>query len=273
MNYHEAILRAGDGVLAEPHATELPCLADRTPRDKPKSVQTDHTAPQHAGSPTGELPAYLREVYAWAYLTPALAKVLDRQPVVEAILWGNARRLAARVLSEMQPGWRVLQPAAVYGTFSRQLAAALGPNGSLTVTDIAPLQVKRTHAKLADLPQARVELCDAGEPGRGPYDAVTCFFLLHEVPEDMKTRIVQALLGGVGPGGKAVFVDYHRPHPAHPLRPVMQLVFAWLEPFARALWTRSIADYAGSLATQFDWRKQTLFGSLYQIVVATRRGT
>jgi len=60
---------------------------------------------------------------------------------------------------------------------------------------------------------------------------VTCFFLLDEVPEDMKTRIVQALLGVVRPGGKVVFVDYHRPHPAHPLRLVMQFVFAWLEPF------------------------------------------
>jgi hypothetical protein len=107
---------------------------------------------------------------------------------------------------------------------------------------------------------------------RVSYDAVTCFFLLHEVPEDMKPRIVQALLGSVGLGGKAVFVDYHRPHPAHPLRPVMQLVFACLEPFAHTLWTRCIPDYAGSHTTQFDWHKETLFGGLYQIVVATRRG-
>jgi hypothetical protein len=71
--------------------------------------------------------------------------------------------------------------------------------------------------------------------------------MLHEVPDDMKTRIVQALLGVVKPGGKVVFVDYHRPHPAHPLRPVMQLIFAWFEPFAHTLWTRSIADYRETL--------------------------
>ena len=229
-------------------------------------------APQDIVLRNHQIPAYLREVYAWAYLSPAFARVLDRQPVVEAILWGNASRLIARVLSEIQWGWRVLQPAAVYGTFSRQLAATVGPNGSLTVSDITPLQVELTNNKLADLPQARADLCDAAEPGRGPYDAVTCFFLLHEVPEDMKTRIVQALLGVIRPGGKVVFVDYHRPHPAHPLRPLMELVFACLEPFAHTLWTRSIADYAGSLATRFDWRKETLFGGLYQIVVATPCG-
>lgn len=221
-------------------------------------------------SPTHDVPAYLRDTYTWAYLTPGLARLFDREPVVEAILWGNARRLIGRVIAEMEPGWRVLQPAAVYGTFSCQLAMALGSNGRLTVGDIAPLQVELTRRKLAEFPHVRVDLSDAAEPGGGPYDAATCFFLLHEVPEDMKIRIVTALLGSVAPGGKVVFVDYHRPHPLHPLRPVMNFVFARLEPFARALWRHSIADYAGACATEFSWRKETLFGGLYQIVVATR---
>jgi len=268
MYLHEGILNTDD---SEPRATQLQRFADRESPKKPKSITIGSAEGRQAGAPNRQVPAYLREVYSWAYLTPSFAKVLDRQSVVEAILWGNARRLVARVLAEIEPGWRVLQPAAVYGTLSRELAAALGPNGSLTVSDIAPLQVELTRSKLADLPQACAHLCDAAEPARGPYDAVTCFFLLHEVPEDMKTRIVQALLGVVRPGGKVVFVDYHRPHPAHPLRLVMQFIFAWLEPFAHTLWTRSIADYARSLRTQFHWRKETLFGGLYQVVVATRR--
>lgn len=221
---------------------------------------------------TGDLPDYLREVYTWAYLTPATARLLDSQRVVEAILWGNADRLTARVVAQMQPGWRVLQPAAVYGVYSRRLAQALGSRGRLTVGDIAPLQVELTRRKLADLPWAEVELCDATQTGRGPYDAVTCFFLLHEVPEPTKEGIVAALLDAVRPGGRVVFVDYHRPHAWHPLRPVMNLVFARLEPYARALWSRSIEDYAGRFARSFAWRKETLFGGLYQVVVATRRG-
>lgn len=235
------------------------------------SLLAEPEAPRAELAGDGELPAYLREVYAWAYLRPVIAALLDRQSVVEAILWGNAHRLIARVLAEMQPGWRVLQPAAVYGTFSRQLAAALGPTGRLEVGDIAPLQVALTRRKLAGFRQASVNLGDAAEPRRTRYDAVTCFFLLHEVPDPMKTRIVAALLGAVRPGGKVVFVDYHRPRPAHLLRPLMALVFARLEPFARALWRCPIADYAGPLGTGFDWRKETLFGGLYQVVVATRR--
>ncbi len=234
-------------------------------------IQLDHATPREEIAEDSELPAYLREVYAWAYLRPGMAVLLDRQTVVEAILWGNARRLIGRVLAEIKPGWRVLQPAAVYGTFSRQLAVALGPAGRLEVSDIAPLQVALTRRKLAGLGQASVDLRDAAEPRRTLYDAVTCFFLLHEVPDAMKARIVAALLGAVRPGGKAVFVDYHRPRRGHLLRPFMDLVFERLEPFARALWHHPITHYAGPLEASFDWRKETLFGDLYQVVVATRR--
>jgi hypothetical protein len=68
-----------------------------------------------------------------------------------------------------------------------------------------------------------------------------------------------------------VFIDYHRPGRLHPLRPIMMTVFALLEPFARALWTREIAAYA-STPDGFRWRKQTFFGGLYQKVVAERIG-
>jgi SAM-dependent methyltransferase len=216
------------------------------------------------------LPAYLRDVYSWAYLTPWLAGCLDRQVVVETILWGNAQRLICEVLDEMKQGDRVFQPAAVYGDFSRQVAQKIGPEGQLEVRDIAPLQVDLTRRKLADLPQAHVARGDAADPDEESADVVACFFLLHEVPDDVKIRITRAMLGLVAAGGKAVFVDYHRPHRLHPLRPLMQRIFAWLEPFAPSMWSREVADLAGSAGGKFRWRKRIRFGGMYQIVVAER---
>ena len=218
------------------------------------------------------VPDYLRSVYGWAYLTPWLARLLDHQLVVQTILWGNAQKLIADVLAELAPGDKVFQPAAVYGDFSRQLAVAIGPEGRLDVRDIAPLQVNLTRRKLAGLPQAHVAWGDAAAPARERlYDAVTCFFLLHEVPDDMKERIAAAMLSLVAPGGKAVFVDYHRPHRRHPLKPLMRRIFDRLEPFAVGLWEREIEAWAGPQAQDFTWRKRTRFGGLYQIVVAERR--
>jgi len=216
------------------------------------------------------VPSYLRDVYSWAYLTPRLAGWLDRQIVVQTILWGNAQRLIGDVLAELKPGDRVFQPAAVYGDFSRQVAAKIGEDGRLEVRDIAPLQVSLTRRKLADLPQAHVARADAADPDEASADVVTCFFLLHEVPDGMKTRITRAMLALVAPGGRAVFVDYHRPHRFHPLKPLMRRIFDWLEPFAQSMWSREIHDLAGPIGNAFRWRKQTRFGGLYQIVVAER---
>ncbi len=230
------------------------------------------------------IPAYLRDVYTWAYLTPSLTSYLDSQVIVQLILWGNARRLTNRVLREISPGWTVLQPAAVYGVFSRRLASRLGSNGQLDVRDIAPLQVEITKTKLAGYPQANVALGDAAErPVRKvenemykdrilyQYDAVVCFFLLHEVPEEMKHKIVQTLLEEVKNGGKkVVFVDYHQPKFWHPLKYFMKMIFHKLEPFALTLWKHEIRDYAQTgTSKKFCWSKETLFGGLYQVVIAT----
>jgi ubiquinone/menaquinone biosynthesis C-methylase UbiE len=216
------------------------------------------------------LPAYLRDVYSWAYLTPRNAKFLDQQIVVQAILWGNAQRLIGDVLGCLRPGDRVFQPAAVYGDFSRQVAGKIGPGGRLEVRDIAPLQVRLTKDKLADLPQANVACADAANPEQDEYDAVTCFFLLHEVPDEVKLQVVPAMLRLVRPGGKAIFVDYHRPRRWHPLKPVMKWIFRQLEPFAQSLWSHEIEALAGSTGSNFHWRKRTRFSQLYQVVIAER---
>ncbi len=216
------------------------------------------------------LPDYLRHTYSWAYLNPVSRALFDQSFVVSAILWGNANKLIDAALAAIEPGQRVLQTACVYGSFSARLATHVGPAGSLDVIDVAPIQVKHCQRKLDGFPNATVRLADAVAPGDGPYDAVCCFFLLHEVPDTYKRRIVNALLDRIEPGGKVVFVDYHRPRPGHPLRGLMRLVFACLEPFAPEIWEREIESYAVH-PDQFTWTKDTYFGGLYQRVVAQRR--
>ena len=258
------------GSAAESAASgSTPSLAVPMPQGEGQGT-ADGRAPLKPCAPV-PLPDYLKTTYSWAYLNPVSRALFDQWFVVQGILWGNAGRLVRAVLEEVEPGQRVLQTACVYGTFSNQLAEYLGPDGSLDVIDVAPIQVHHTRRKLRNLPQARVRLADAARPGGdGSYDAICCFFLLHEVPRDYKTEIVDALLRTVKPGGKVVFVDYHRPHNLHPLKGLMRLVFATLEPFAHEIWDEEIARYATE-ADAFDWRKSTFFGDLYQKVVATEK--
>ena len=237
-------------------------------------VSEPEAAPAAAGEDARDaavLPAYLERTYGWAYLRPASVALLDRDLVVSCILWGQAGRLLRMAIAELPPGARVLQPACVYGGFSRRVAARVGPRGWLDVCDIAPIQVENCRRKLAPLANCRVMRRNAGEPLPGIYDAVLCFFLLHELPAGWKRRVMAALLGAVRPGGKAIFVDYHRPRPLHPLRWPMRALFALLEPFAEELWRYELRELAPpAAADRFRWSKTTCFGGLYQMVVARR---
>ncbi|MBL8439487.1 MAG: rhodoquinone biosynthesis methyltransferase RquA [Zoogloeaceae bacterium] len=239
------------------------------PLDK-LSLQTGDGA---AAVPQG-IPDYLARTYTWAYLNARTLPWLDRSGVVSAILWGNARRLMRHAVAEFAPGQRVLQAACVYGDFSPMLARRVSALGALDVVDVAPLQVNNARKKLAGLSQTRVRQADLAGPdlgvATGTLDGAACFFLLHEVPEDARCRIVGNLLRVVRVGGKVVFTDYHRTHRWHPLAPVMALIFRWLEPFAPSLQNQEIADLS-PLAADFEWHKTTSFGGLYQQVVAIRR--
>lgn len=215
------------------------------------------------------LPDYLQKTYTWAYLNPKTVPFLSSAPVVEAILWGNAGRLIRMTTDEITPGQSVLQAAAVYGRFSTVLAKSVGAEGHLDVIDVAPIQVETAKKRVLGMPQAQVKLGDASVIQPKPYDVVSCFFLLHEVPEDMKHKIVDALLSSVKPGGKVVFVDYHKPVSHHILKPLMSKIFDWLEPFAKGLWHHEIEDYATG-HEGLTWSKETIFGAMYQKVVVTK---
>ncbi|WP_413205183.1 rhodoquinone biosynthesis methyltransferase RquA [Rhodospirillum sp. A1_3_36] len=217
----------------------------------------------------GPEPDYLRKTYTWAYLNPRHLPFLDRGVVVSAILWGNANRLMEAAFQEFQPGDDVLQPAAVYGPFSKRLAKRLGADGRLEVRDVAPVQIAFTQRKMAGIPGVTVRQGNAADPVGRQVDGVCCFFLLHEVPDDWKRRIIGSLLDAVRPGGKAVFVDYHQPAALHPLRPIMSGVFHWLEPYALGMMGKEIQEFTDR-AGAFTWRKETYFGGLYQKVVAER---
>jgi ubiquinone/menaquinone biosynthesis C-methylase UbiE len=234
---------------------------------KPPQAVYDRAVPS-AGT-IDPIPAYLRDVYYWAYLNPRNVRLLDRELVVSVILWGQHRRLQRAAFEEFPPGQRVLQPASVYGDFSFNLAKHLGSQGQLDVTDVASIQVASCRRKLRGLAQASAWKADASHLRDNPYDAVCCYFLLHELPEDYKSKVVDALLASVVPGGKVVFVDYHKPHWAHPLKLITSIVFDTLEPFAKSLWRHEISSFASN-PSAFHWRQETYFGGLFQKVVARR---
>ena len=223
---------------------------------------------------TVPVPDYLEKTYWWAYVHPNAVRVFERQWLVNLILWGNFAKLRDAALQELGAivNGKVLQVACVYGNFTEYLVKRLGPQGHLDVIDVAPVQIQNLHAKLKDARQVTVQRQDSNnlQFEDGSRDAVVLFFLLHEQPADVRKKSIAEALRVTKPGGKIIFVDYHRPVAINPFRYIMVPILTTLEPFAMDIWRNEITDWLPAGVTPAGVEKQTYFGGLYQKVVITR---
>lgn len=218
------------------------------------------------------IPAYLHEIYWWAYVHPKAVRLFERQWLVNLILWGNFAKLRDAALDELGqtlPG-KTLQVACVYGDFTPRVAQRLAPGATLDVVDVLPIQLANLRRKLA--PNSPVNLVnrDAADLGfaDGAYDRVILFFLLHEMPLQVRQRTLAEALRVLKRGGELVIVDYHRPAGWHPLRGVMKWILRNFEPFAMDLWRDEVAAWLPAAARTLA--KETFYGGLYQKLVVTR---
>ncbi len=225
-------------------------------------------------SATVPVPEYLQKTYWWAYVHPNAVRVFERQWLVNLILWGNFARLRDAALQELGEvvNGKVLQVACVYGNFTEYVVKRLGPQGHLDVIDVAPVQIKNLHAKLKDTRQVTVQRQDSTDLQfeDASRDAVVVFFLLHEQPVEVRHKTIAEALRVTKPGGKIIFVDYHRPVALSPWRYIMVPILTTLEPFAMDMWRGEIANWLPSGIEVAKVEKQTYFGGLYQKVVITR---
>lgn len=228
-----------------------------------------------ADASDSDIPSYLARHYWWAYVHPKAVHVFERQWLVNLILWGNFRRLrdaAIDLFGEPIRG-RTLQVACVYGDLTPRLLARHASDARLDVVDVLPVQLENLARKLGRSP--RVSLClgnsaDLDWPD-GWYDQVLVFFLLHEQPLAVRRRTVAEALRVTRPGGRLVFVDYHRPAPGNPMGLIMRPVLKTLEPFALDLWNEEISAWLPANAPPLTVEKRTFFGGLYQLTVFHRR--
>jgi ubiquinone/menaquinone biosynthesis C-methylase UbiE len=220
------------------------------------------------------IPKYLQETYWWAYVHPTAVQIFERQWLVNLILWGNFARLRNAALDEI--GCTIegesLQIACVYGDFSQQIAARLTPESELHIVDIAPVQLENVSKKIQNHSNVHVHHQDSTSLNfdEGKFDNVIVFFLLHEQPESVRAKTVEEAMRVVKPGGKVIFVDYHRPHWSNPFRYIMVPILHFLEPFALDVWRKEIIDWVPKGLKPKYYHKETMFGGLYQKVVMTR---
>ncbi len=225
--------------------------------------------------PSTTIPQYLNDTYWWAYVHPRAVRFFERQWLVNLILWGNFAKLrdaALAALGEEIPG-RTLQVACVYGDFTPRVAARLARGATLDVVDVLPIQLENLRRKLPANAPVNLVQRDASDLrfADAAYDRVVLFFLLHEMPLEVRRRTLAEAMRVVKPGGRVVIVDYHRPAWWHPLRPVMRLILRRFEPFAMDLWAHPVREWMPEIPER-SISKQTFWGGFYQKLVIRAAG-
>lgn len=214
------------------------------------------------------IPEYLTSLYYRRYLDMTFSNFFDGQFIAGLSTFFQLKRLTALVLDEIsEEGQRVLQMGVASGEFERQIAAKMDSKGVYHVEDISPIRLIACKNKLAPWLNTTFAEVDVCQPDPKRYDVVICFFLLHELPDTRKQDAVRRALESLLPGGKAIFVDYHRPAPLHPLRYFVKRANRLFEPFSETLWRREIEGFAKN-SGKYSWTKRTIFGGMYQCVKA-----
>jgi len=216
-----------------------------------------------------DVPKYLDETYWWAYLHPKGVVFFDKPFIVNAILFGNYKRLRDSVVADIsQSKGNVLQLAAVYGNISVRIAEALNNEYLLDVVDVAAIQLQNLSKKITHLDNVNLYHQDASKLDLVDeyYEHVVSFFLLHEVPDELKTKILKQAIDKCKPGGTLTIVDYHKPVAYSPQRYLMYLVLNWLEPFALSMWRDDVQKWLPETDRIKSINKTTFFGGLYQKV-------
>ena len=218
------------------------------------------------------IPAYLEKAYWWAYVRPYAISFFDHEWIVNLILLGNMAKLRDTALDAIGSSihGRTLQIACVYGDFSPRFIERMEPGSSLDIVDVVPAQLQNVNRKLA--PSAPVRLLQRDSVSLtkiedATYDQVVLFFLLHEMPADVRERTLSEALRVLKPGGKLVIVDFHKPTAWNPFRYLYPPMFKLLEPFALDIWNERVEDWLPKKFVAAQITRETQFGGLYQKVV------
>ncbi len=162
----------------------------------------------------GYPPYYLRKFHFQSdgYLSGPSARRYDHQ--VEVLFGGAAAVMRRQALVPLRAALtrrgaeRLLDVACGTGCFLREIKAN-HPRLHVIGLDLSPYYLAVARQKLQPWSRARfVEgMAEAMPFGDEQFDAVTCIYLFHELPPEVRRAVVNEIRRVLRPGGVLVFVD------------------------------------------------------------------
>jgi ubiquinone/menaquinone biosynthesis C-methylase UbiE len=194
----------------------LPSMLVDLPRVVRRARRRGHDElPAEAGAE--HYPRYYQRNFHWqtdGWLSDGSARRYE--PSVELLFGGTAnvmRRMGLPPLLEARSPLggspRVLDVACGTGAFLSQLAAA-SPRSRLYGIDLSPYYLRHAREQtLAHLPNVDLvaDNAEAMPYADGYFDAASCVFLFHELPKDVRRRVMAEVHRTLRPGATFVVVD------------------------------------------------------------------
>lgn len=225
---------------------------------------------------TFKLPAYISSVYNGLYMKGNLSKYLDSERFAKISTFGQYEKIKQSVLQEVKEMQNVLWVGNSWGNFMQDVARKISIQGSFDVVEAAPKQYSKLKEKLKNCSNAKVFLDDIEfyypkkSRKRVKYDLVIAYFLLHELPDQKKKRVIESLISLTTRSGKVLFVDYDKPKNFNLLKFPVLWVNRLIEPFAESLMTKGLKTFVQE-PEKYIWDKDVFFGNMYQRTTIKRK--
>jgi len=213
------------------------------------------------------------------YSNMQLIKLVDYQPIISAILLFQYRRLVSKIVAGIKrtdlTNKKVLITSCAFGNvIPRVVKAAVNAGASrVLIADIILNELVHARSKLADF-SGKVDFIEenatAMQQKDGVVDANIMFFLLHELPHDLKGQALNEAGRMLAPGGKLYLAEFHRPN-VWVLRALSWTYFKVFEPLGLALWDTH--DPLNYLQNSGGWicERTTFFFGNFQVITATKK--
>ena len=212
------------------------------------------------------------------YSDMRLIKMVDFQPIISAILLFQYDRLVSRIVTELRGqnlrDRDVLITSCAFGNVIPRVVGASVAAGARRVHLVDLIKNELTHArsKLGEF-AGKVEFREANatamQQADGSVAANVIFFLLHELPHELKGEALKEAARTIAPGGKLLLAEFHKPGSLL-LQALSWTYFKVFEPLGLALWdSHDPLNYIDKLGG-FSCIRSTYFFGNFQVIVATK---
>jgi ubiquinone/menaquinone biosynthesis C-methylase UbiE len=213
------------------------------------------------------------------YSNMRLIKLVDYQPIISAILLFQYHRLVSKIVAGLKQtdlrNKKVLITSCAFGNVIPRVVTAALESGAdrVLIADIIRNELVHARSKLS-LFSGKVDFVEDNatsmQQAEGTADANVMFFLLHELPHDLKIKALNEAGRMLAPGGKLYLAEFHRPE-LWVLRALSWTYFKVFEPLGLALWDTH--DPLACLEKLGGWtcERTTFFFGNFQVITATKQ--